>query len=485
MSSLRNGPLAPGIAFITGGARGLGNAIAVSFARDGAKGVALVDIQDEATFKEGKEAVEKYGTKVICITADVTDESQVERAVAEAVKEFGRIDYAANFAGISGPLTPVIDTDTALWRKVLEVNTVGVWLSMKHELKQMVTQDSIDVESGRVSQRGSIVNCASVNSIQSGAGSSGYTASKHAVLGMTKACALEARTKDVRVNCVSPGFLRTKLLEEEFKKAIGSEMLGAADNDAAWGGFEARQGRKASFDEVGDVVVLLSTPRMSLVVGHNLVIDGEHRQVDIRQYRMYPPSMQGPARSRNETVDTSKRFSELYFGYASNLSPSSMKGRCPDSIFCGLARLDGWKWQINETQYGNIVPSTADSVYGALFFLSPRDEAGLDESEGVPWLYDKETLEVERIGADGKGLGQRVQVMTYVDEPRTGEGKIMPDYVVWISKAIRDATPYGLPGDYVEKYIKPYLPEVSKEDEEREIQMVRVMAPRSRPVAAG
>ncbi|KAK5748435.1 hypothetical protein LTS12_021510 [Elasticomyces elasticus] len=200
---------------------------------------------------------------------------------------------------------------------------------------------------------------------------------------------------------------------------------------------------------------------------------------------MYPPSMQGPARSRNETVDTSKRFSELYFGYASNLSPSSMKGRCPGSIFCGLARLDGWRWQINETQYGNIVLSAADSVYGALFFLSPRDEAGLDESEGVPWLYDKQTLEVERIGADGKGLGQRVQVMTYVDEPRTAEGKIMPDYVVWISKAIRDATPYGLPGDYVEKYIKPYLPEISKEDEEREIQMVRVMAPRSRPIAAG
>ncbi|KAK5682530.1 hypothetical protein LTS10_005658 [Elasticomyces elasticus] len=61
----------------------------------------------------------------------------------------------------------------------------------------------------------------------------------------------------------------------------------------------------------------------------------------------------------------------------------------------------------------------------------------------------------------------------------------MPDYVVWISKAIRDATPYGLPGNYVEKYIKPHLPEASKEDEEREIQMVRVMAPRSRPIAAG
>ncbi|KAK3116648.1 hypothetical protein LTR53_002762 [Teratosphaeriaceae sp. CCFEE 6253] len=275
MSHLRNGPVAPGIAFITGGARGLGNAIAVSFAKEGSKGVALVDIQDEATFKEGKEAVEKYGAKCITIHADVTNESQVERAVAEAVKVFGRIDYAANFAGIAGPLTAIVDTDTNLWKKVLEVNAVGVWLSMKHELRQMIKQDSIDgIEGGRVPQRGSIVNAASVNSILSGAGSSGYTAAKHAVVGMTKAGALEARSKDVRINCVSPGFLRTKLLEEEFTKQTGSSMLSGPGPDAAWKTFEDRQGREASFDEIGDVVVLLSTPRMSLVHGHNLVIDG-------------------------------------------------------------------------------------------------------------------------------------------------------------------------------------------------------------------
>jgi hypothetical protein len=99
--------------------------------------------------------------------------------------------------------------------------------------------------------------------------------------------------------------------------------------------------------------------------------------------------MQGPAVSKNETVDTSRRFSELYLGYASNLSPEAMKGRCPDSMFCGLARLDNWKWTINSTQYANIIPSEGDVVYGGLYFLSPRDEAGLDESEGVPWLYEK------------------------------------------------------------------------------------------------
>ena len=113
MSHFRNGPVAPGIAFITGGARGLGNAIAVAFAKEGSKGVALVDIQKEETFNEGKAAVEKYGAKVrerrelaawkwsandpkcITIHADVTKEEDVERAVKETVDTFGRIDYAA------------------------------------------------------------------------------------------------------------------------------------------------------------------------------------------------------------------------------------------------------------------------------------------------------------------------------------------------------------------------------------------------------
>ncbi|KIY01975.1 uncharacterized protein Z520_02113 [Fonsecaea multimorphosa CBS 102226] len=266
--AFRSGPVAPGIAFVTGGARGLGNAIGVSFAKEGAKGVCLVDIQDEATFEEGKKAVEKYGAKVLCIRADVTKEEDVERAVNEAVKEFGRIDYAANFAGIIGPLTETWDTDTDQWRRVIEVNTVGVWLCNKYELKQMMKQDSVEVEEGRPRQRGSIVNCASVNSIQAGAGTTGYSASKHAVMGITKAAALEARRHDIRINAVSPGFLLTKLLDPFMKQGNGE--LAAK----SWGEYEARQGRKATFDEIGDVVVLLSTPRMSLVVGHNLVIDG-------------------------------------------------------------------------------------------------------------------------------------------------------------------------------------------------------------------
>lgn len=111
MAEMRTGAVAPGIAFITGGARGLGNAIACSFAKEGSKGIALVDIQDDTTFAEGKANVENYGTKVgsalyaedgsvltakcIAIHADVTQEDQVERAIKETVEAFGRIDHAA------------------------------------------------------------------------------------------------------------------------------------------------------------------------------------------------------------------------------------------------------------------------------------------------------------------------------------------------------------------------------------------------------
>lgn len=296
----RKSNLTPGIAFVTGGARGLGNAIAVSFASDGARGVVLVDIhaEDSDVVNAGKAAVARANkdTKCIYIRADVTKEDQVESAVQQCVKEFGRLDYAANFAGVLGPLAPSWETNADDWRRVLEVNTVGVWLCVKHEMAQMLKQDFIVAEDGldeaRQRQRGSIVNAASVNSQvrypppfphsihpaltnsllltrlqQAGPGVTGYTASKHAVVGITKSAALEGRSQGIRVNAVSPGFLRTALLEEplEAQQGFAGEF---------WLSFEARQGRKATFDEVGDAVVMLSNPRMSLVVGVNLPIDG-------------------------------------------------------------------------------------------------------------------------------------------------------------------------------------------------------------------
>lgn len=207
-----------------------------------------------------------------CLTihADVTKEADVESAVQEAVTKFGRIDYAANFAGVVGPGDLITEMDLEKWKKTLDVNSTGVLLATKYEMRQMLKQDSISgIEPGRVDQRGSIVNCASVNSLLSLPGSAPYTASKHACHGITKAAALEGRRQGIRVNAVSPGFLLTKMVEPIVKD---KDKMGVGE--AMWEKFVERQGREAKFEEIGDVVVLMSSPRMSLVVGQNLFIDG-------------------------------------------------------------------------------------------------------------------------------------------------------------------------------------------------------------------
>ena len=125
----------------------------------------------------------------------------------------------SNFAGIVGPLDMTWDTDTEKFRRVVEVNSIGLWICNKHELKQMIKQSSIEVyvvqasevnhaltnssEQGRVPQQGSIVNCASVNSIMAGPGTTGYSAAKHSVNGITKAVSLLLYPVSAHVHCLT------------------------------------------------------------------------------------------------------------------------------------------------------------------------------------------------------------------------------------------------------------------------------------------
>jgi len=267
-SSQQSSSLLPGVAFITGGGRGLGLAIAVSFAKSGSRGFVIVDIQDDETMKSAKAEVESHGNQVKClpIRASVTDEKEFEKAIAKTVSEFGRIDYAANFAGVGGPHKPLSGMTVEEWENVMAVNTTGVFISTKHQLLQMMKQDPIEWEAGRVAHRGSIVNCASVNSVQAMAGTSVYTASKHAVAGLTKAASLEARQYGIRVNALSPGFILTKIAEPIVKS--DPQVF------ETWKTFEARQGRTGKPEEIGDAVALLSSNQMSLVNGQNLIVDG-------------------------------------------------------------------------------------------------------------------------------------------------------------------------------------------------------------------
>lgn len=153
--------------------------------------------------------------------------------------------------------------------------------------------------------------------------------------------------------------------------------------------------------------------------------------------KMYTHSpYSGPRSWESSKVDSTPQYSELYFSYSSNLSPQTMKGRHPHSLFAGLGVLKGWRWNVNSLQYGNIVPSSNnDVVYGALYFITPQDEAGLDDMEGAPVFYQKQHLEVTRINADGSETDQRVEPLIYIDSERPDEGEMAPEYVVWIRRS--------------------------------------------------
>ncbi|KAH0829697.1 Levodione reductase [Fonsecaea pedrosoi] len=266
MSPSKQWVLPSGVAFVTGGARGLGKAVALSFAREGCRGVTIVDVLPDDVLEATKQEVIKEGAKCLAIRCDVTDEAQVEKAVEATVAEFGRLDYAANAAGVAGPLGFTTAVDAAAFDKCLKINTLGVFICMKFQLRQMEKQQPLTLEGRRVPQRGAIVNFASVNSIMSGSTTVAYTASKHAVYGMTKTAALEYRQKNIRVNALSPGFVYTSM-------AATDGSLGDPRLAEAWAGFEARQGRTAWPEEIGDAVALLCSPKMSLVNAQNLVCD--------------------------------------------------------------------------------------------------------------------------------------------------------------------------------------------------------------------
>lgn len=159
----------------------------------------------------------------------------------------------------------------------------------------------------------------------------------------------------------------------------------------------------------------------------------------------------------------------LYFGYGSNLWLSQMAKRCPTSIYMGLAILRDWRWIINARGYANVVPSPGDCVYGLVYELSGEDEEMLDVNEGVPYAYVKRSMNVEFWG-DRQTLGGRGKVvkgLMYVDEKRVVEGTPREEYVYRMNMGIHDAVERGVPIEYVERYMRPFIPDEKGELVER------------------
>ena len=241
------------VALVTGAGSGIGRATALAFARAGYATV-LSDVDGEAG-REVLEEAKATGSAAILVRCDVGEPDDVEALFEEVERSFGRLDAAFNNAGIEGSVGSTLDCSRENWDRILAVNLTGVWLCMRHELRRMLSQES----------GGVIVNCSSVAGLVGFAGLPAYVASKHGVVGLTRAAALEYATSKVRVNAVCPGAIATPMLERIMETSDETR-------DAVLSGEPV--GRLGSPEEIASAVLWLCGDGASFVTGQAFAIDG-------------------------------------------------------------------------------------------------------------------------------------------------------------------------------------------------------------------
>ena len=244
--------MSPSVAVVTGAASGIGRATALALARAGTA-VVVADV-DEAGGIETVRQLEAEGATARFAACDVSDEGDVEAAIHTATEVFGRLDVMVNNAGIEGPVLPVHAIDPGDWRRVFEVNVHGAFYGVRHALPLMSAAGG-----------GVIVNVASVAGLNAFPMHAAYSASKHAVVGLTRTAALEGARAGVRVNAVCPGFTDTPMVAE------GLEKMGRSAEDLLR---QVPARRFARPDEVAAAVVYLASDAAAYVTGQTLVIDG-------------------------------------------------------------------------------------------------------------------------------------------------------------------------------------------------------------------
>ena len=240
------------VALVTGAGAGIGLASAEAFAKAGAA-VILADI-DEGAAISAAQALTAAGHKSIGVRCNVAEEAEAAAMVQKAVSTFGRLDAAFNNAGIHVARADTADVERRDFDRIIAVNLRGVFNCMKHELRQMRTQSS-----------GAIVNCSSQSGFVGIAGLGAYTASKHGVIGLTKAAALEYAPQSIRINAVCPGTTETPLV-----KGLMQREPGRLDEVIAG----IPLGRMGRPEEIASAVLWLCSPDASFMIGQTLMPDG-------------------------------------------------------------------------------------------------------------------------------------------------------------------------------------------------------------------
>lgn len=238
------------VAIITGAGSGIGRAISLLYASEGAK-IVVSDV-DEKGGNETVSEIKAKGGDAIFIKADTSKPDDSKRVVDEAVKKFGGLHIAVNNAGIGGPLMPTGEYPVESWDKVISINLSGVFYGMHYQIAAILNSGG-----------GSIVNIASILGKVGTKGSPAYVASKHGVIGLTEAAALEYADKKIRINSIGPGYIVTPLLTKRLDDKAMQSLVGLHP-----------MGRLGTSEEVAELALWLNSEKASFVTGSYYNVDG-------------------------------------------------------------------------------------------------------------------------------------------------------------------------------------------------------------------
>jgi NAD(P)-dependent dehydrogenase (short-subunit alcohol dehydrogenase family) len=246
------------VAVVTGAGSGLGEAVSVLFAKNGAS-VVLADLDVDGAERVLRQ-IEDVGGKGRIVKTDVSKPADSKALVEVAVKEFGRLDIAVNNAGIGGPTAPVGEYPIDGWNNIIAINLSGVFYGMHYQIPAML-------EAGG----GAVVNMSSIAGRVGLVNASGYAAAKHGVIGLTETAAVEYGERGIRVNAVGPGFINTPLISK--RSVLDTDTGKAGDEMKALAALHPMN-RLGEASEVAELVLFLASDRASFITGSYYNVDG-------------------------------------------------------------------------------------------------------------------------------------------------------------------------------------------------------------------
>jgi NAD(P)-dependent dehydrogenase (short-subunit alcohol dehydrogenase family) len=238
------------VAIVTGGGSGIGKAISLLYASEGAK-IVVTDIDEKGGIETVSE-IKAQGGEAVFVRADTSMPADSESVVEQTVKQYGGLHIAVNNAGIGGPLKPTGEYPIDSWNKVISINLSGVFYGLRYQIPAMLASGG-----------GNIVNIASILGKVGTPGSPAYVAAKHGVIGLTEAAALEYAKQNVRINSIGPGYILTPLLT----KSLNPDAMKALE------GLHP-MGRLGTAQEVAELALWLNSDKASFVTGSYYNVDG-------------------------------------------------------------------------------------------------------------------------------------------------------------------------------------------------------------------